>query len=358
MSTWMIYGANGYTGELMAEEAARRGEKPILAGRREEAVRPLAERLGCEHRVFSLDSPGESARGIDGCKAVLLAAGPFSATSKPIVEACLRAGAHYADITGEIAVFERCHRRDAEAKKAGIVIMPGVGFDVVPSDCLAASLKLALPSATKLELAFASDGGTSRGTAKTMVEGLPQGGAIRRDGKIVKVPVAWQTPEIRFRDRPRRTMSIPWGDVSTAWYSTGIPNIVVYMGMPPKMIRAAKLARPFLRFAGLPAVQRYLKRRIDRRAAGPGEEMRRHARTHLWGRAGDGTRSVEGTLETPEGYTLTALTSVEATLRIVRGEVEPGARTPSMAFGAGFISQFEGCDLRIEGVGAGAGAAA
>ncbi len=350
----MLYGANGYTGELTAIEAARRGDKPILAGRREEAIRPLAEKLGLEWRVFDLASPDQIAKGLDGVAAVLLCAGPFSATSKPVVEACLAAGVHYLDITGEIGVFERVHHRGPQAKERGIVLLPGSGFDVVPSDCLAASLKARLPDAKKLELAFAGDGEFSRGTAKTMIEGLPQGGAIRRDGKITRVPLGWKTVEAPFRDRPRPALSIPWGDVSTAWYSTGIPEVITYMAASPKMIRGVKLARPFARLLGIGFVQRMLKRRVERRARGPSAEARERGRSQFWGRVTDAAgRSVEGTLETPESYKLTVATSLECVARVLAGKgkdgpLPPGAHTPSTAFGADFITGFAGCDLRIE----------
>src|SRR6187402_1304471 len=110
-----------------------------------------------------------------------------------MVDACLAERVPYLDITGEIAVFEAAAARDAEAKAAGVVLLPGAGFDVVPSDCLAAHLKRRLPSATSLALAFQVLGGVSRGTATTAVENLARGGMVRRAGKLVAVPAAYKT---------------------------------------------------------------------------------------------------------------------------------------------------------------------
>jgi len=138
MGKWMLYGANGYTGALIAEEAKRRGLTPVLAGRRADAVRPLAERLGLPHEVFPLEDHVALDRALERVDAVLLAAGPFSPTSRAVVDACIRTRRHYLDVTGEIAVFEAIFARDAEARERGAVLLPGVGFDVVPSDCLAA----------------------------------------------------------------------------------------------------------------------------------------------------------------------------------------------------------------------------
>lgn len=347
-SSWLLYGANGYTGALVAEEAARRGMRPILAGRSESRVRPIAERLGLEHRCFPLDGASAIERHLDGVDLVLLAAGPFSATSAPVVEACLRRGIHYLDITGEIAVFEAVFARDAEARERGSVLMPGVGFDVVPSDCLAVTLAEALPGATTLELAFHSSEGPSAGTTKTMIEKLPSGGAARVDGEIVAVPSAWRDRSVPFRDRERWCASIPWGDVATAYRSTGIPNVTVYVSMPPKSVAMMRRLRPLAPVLGLAPVQSLLKWLAGRFVHGPSADARATARTQLWGRvataAGD---EVEGTLVTPEGYALTVQTAVEIAARVRDGRVDPGAWTPAQAFGGAFITEIDGCDLRV-----------
>ncbi len=345
--SWLLYGANGYTGQLIAEAAVAAGKRPVLAGRRDEAVRPIAERLGLGYQVFSLDDRAALTEALEPVAAVLLCAGPFSTTSEPVVSACIATGTHYLDITGEISVFEACHARDAAAKDAGCVIMPGVGFDVVPSDCLAATLAEQLPGADELELAFFGVGTPSKGTAKTMLEGIPRGGAVRRDGVIVEVPLAWKQADIPFADKTRRAITIPWGDVSTAYYSTGIPNIRVYMAQPRSMRVGLRLARPFRGLIGRPRVQRFLAKRIERSVKGPDEAERHASNSQLWGRVRKGSKEVEATLRTPEGYQLTVATGLESTLRVVRGEVEPGAKTPSMAFGARYISEFDDCVLDI-----------
>ncbi|MHC4831022.1 MAG: saccharopine dehydrogenase family protein, partial [Planctomycetota bacterium] len=232
-------------------------------------------------------------------------------------------------------------------KAAGIVVMPGTGFDVVPSDCLALTLKEALPEATNLELAFHGSGSSSRGTTMTMVEALPMGGAVRRDGRIRKVPTASITRTVPFFDKPRYAVAIPWGDVSTAYQSTKIPNITVYLAMKKSQVRGLKVVRYAGPLLGTGLVQRWLKGWVDKKVKGPSDEVRAKARTELWGRveAEDGSFR-EATLRTPEGYTLTARTAVECIERILRGEVEPGFKTPGQAFGAGFITTIEGCELR------------
>ena len=179
----LIYGANGYTGELIVAEAVRRGLRPIAAGRDPFAVAAVAQRHGVPARVFGLESPAALAEAIAGAGPVLHCAGPFVHTSGAMVAACLAAGVSYLDITGEIEVFERIFAGERMARERGVVLLPGAGFDVVPTDCLARRLHEALPEATHLDLAFASDRGSwSRGTLATMLESAWRGGAERRAG--------------------------------------------------------------------------------------------------------------------------------------------------------------------------------
>jgi saccharopine dehydrogenase (NAD+, L-lysine-forming) len=335
--TWMIYGANGYTGQLISELAKQRGEAPILAGRSAEKIRPLADKLGLPWRAFGLERPDLREVGL-----VLHCAGPFSATSQRMVDACLAARAHYLDITGELDVFESVFSRDAEARERGIVLLPGAGFDVVPSDCLAALLKQRLPSAKKLELAFAPAGRSSPGTLKTSIEFLPKGGAVRRGGKIVRVPPAHEVRVISFADKRRSAMSVPWGDVATAWRSTQIPDITVFMSARPAVIRAARLSRFAAPILGLAPVQQLLKSRIERSVKGPDAEERARGGAQFWGSVSDGSRSVEMTMSLPEGYTFTADAAVECARRVAAGAVNAGAWTPSLAFGADFAASLQG----------------
>ena len=345
---WMIYGANGYTGRLAARVAKDRTFTPILAGRRAEQIQPLARELGFESRIFDLADPAVVAGNLEGVTAVLHCAGPFSATSRPMLAGCLRAKTHYLDITGEIAVFEDIHSRNEEFRNAGIVVVPGVGFDVVPTDCLAAMLKRELPSATHLKLAFKSrNGKLSPGTTKTMVEGLPEGGRVRRDGRIVKVPGAYKIEAVPFtEDLSATAVTIPWGDVSTAFYSTGIPNIEVFLGASERQIKQMTMPDVLRRLIGLKPVQAFLKAQIARRVKGPTDEQRARDETYLYGEVWDDAgNKVALRLRTREGYTLTAESGVTTTVKVMTGSLASGAYTPSMAFGADYVLELEGTKL-------------
>jgi saccharopine dehydrogenase (NAD+, L-lysine-forming) len=340
--TWLLYGANGYTGTLAARLAVARGERPVLAGRSAAKVAALADELGLEHRAFGLDDAGAIRRGLDGVTAVAHCAGPFSATAGPMARACVDAGLHYLDITGEIEVFEELHSMAGRARAAGSVLLPGAGFDVVPTDCVAALLAEALPGADRLDLAFMAGGGPSPGTARTTVEGMGKGGRARIGGVITEVPVGWQTIRADFPGGPRTVASIPWGDVSTAYYSTGIGNITTYTAVPAVMIRVNK-ALGLERLLRLGPVQQVAQSLAARRIPGPSDERRSRTRAEVWGRATAGDRSVVATLTTPNPYDLTADSVVRAITRL--DSVKPGTHTPSMAFGAQYVTELDGVIL-------------
>lgn len=343
MTNFLIYGANGYTGELITQEAQARGLRPILAGRNAPALSALARELNLEHRVFALDRPEEVNAGLEGMTAVLHCAGPFTHTFRPMAEACLRQGVHYLDITGEAGVFETLAGWDEQARNAGVMLMPGVGFDVVPSDCLAAHLKRRLPSATRLVLGFQNFGRPSRGTATTAIEKFGVGGLARRGGRLIEVPTAWKTRRIDFGAGPTLAMTIPWGDVVTAYHSTSIPNIEVYMAAPLGVRVAARLSRFFGWLLRSGPVQRFLRKKIREGPPGPTQEQRARGKALLWGEAVDASgQRVVSRLNGPEGYTFTVWTALAVVRRVLAGDAPVGFQTPAKAYGPDFVLGLEG----------------
>ncbi|MER8208512.1 saccharopine dehydrogenase NADP-binding domain-containing protein [Acinetobacter baumannii] len=342
-SNWLIYGANGYTGELIAREAVRQGLKPTLAGRNKAKVEALAQELGLDYKAFGLDNVDAISEQLQGFKLVMHCAGPFSATSKPMMEACIKAGAHYLDITGEIAVFELAQSLNNQAEKADIVLCPGVGFDVIPTDCVAAALKEALPDATHLALGFDSRTGFSPGTAKTSTEGMAEGGKIRKNGKITTVPLAHYVRTIDFGDGKKSAMSVPWGDVSTSFYTTGIPNIEVFVPAFPKMIFGAKMlnyVRPVLK---INAVQKFIKSRIEKTVVGPNEELRAKVPTYVWGEARNAHGEIKtARIQTENAYSLTVNGSLTVVNYLLKNTVKGGTYTPAKLMGYKLVTELPG----------------
>jgi short subunit dehydrogenase-like uncharacterized protein len=338
----LIYGANGYTGELIARAAAAAGLAPILAGRSAAPIEALAHELGCESRVFGLDAATAIAASLAGCRVVLHCAGPFSATAGPMMAACLAAHAHYTDITGEIEVFELGFRQDAGARQAGVVVCPGVGFDVVPTDCIALTLKQALPEATHLALGFDSRSGWSRGTASTSVEGLGHGSRVREEGVIRPIPLGSRTRRIDFGTGEKQAAAIPWGDVSTAYRTTGILNIEVYVPVSPRALTNLRRLGKFGWLLRSGPAQSFLKWRIRKGAPGPTAEERAKAPVFVWGEARGAGRTITARIRVPNGYTVTTDASIAIACRLLAGGVPPGFTTPARLMGADFVTRLPG----------------
>jgi len=341
---WMIYGATGYTGKLIAEEAVNRGLTPILAGRSEIKLAELAKTTGLEYRVFDLTQRVIIAEQLKDIDVILHCAGPFSATAKPMMAACLHSNTHYLDITGEIEVFRHGHQLNKSALKAGIIICPGVGFDVIPTDCLASTLKQAMPDATSLWLGFSSRSGFSPGTAKTSIEGLSSGGKIRRDGKIVDVPLAYKARQIDFGDGTKNAVTIPWGDVATAYYSTEIPNIEVYIPMSVRkttQLRRMEKIRPILSWRW---VQKLMKNRVEKTIKGPDESKRKHSPSYIWGEViNEQGQVITAQLITANGYDLTVTGSIGIVEKLLQtDEIISGFKTASLLKGANYVCKLPG----------------
>jgi short subunit dehydrogenase-like uncharacterized protein len=342
-SAFLLYGATGYTGSLTARMAAQRGLKPILAGRNPAKVKALADELGLTWRAFPLEDGVALNLALREVPVVLHCAGPYSRTYKPMADACLRTGAHYLDITGELIELEALAGRDAEAKAAGVMLLPSVGFDVVPSDCLAAHLKRRLPTATRLTLAFQSFGGASRGTLISTVDAADHPGMVRQAGVLKPVPAAWKTRMVDFGDGPVTCTTLPWGDLATAYRSTGVPNIETYMALPAAQRNVMKSARYLGWLLGSKPGKATLMRLAQALPEGPSDSERAAGYSLLWGEVSDdaGNRAVTR-MRTPHSYTLTALASLAVGERVLAGDAPVGYQTPAKAYGADFVLELEG----------------
>ncbi len=343
-NSFLLYGANGYSGELIARYAKQYDLQPILAGRRKDVIEPLANKLGFPFRVFDVNDSASLQAALREVKVVMNAAGPFQYTARQMTEACLQTGTHYLDINGDISIFEMIKQYDAAAKRANIMLLPGAGFDVVPTDCLALQLKNLLPAAISLKLAFASlGGGLSHGTATTMATKLGEGGAVRKKGKIIREPLGKKGMWVDFGVKKIFVMTIPWGDISTAHFTTGIPDIESYTGMSPKVYYLLKAQFLFNWLLRTNFVRNRLKKKINQKPAGPSDEQRSKASSLVWGQAttADG-KTATARLSGPDGYTLTACSALIMVKKVLHGNFSSGYQTPASAYGENLVMETPG----------------
>jgi short subunit dehydrogenase-like uncharacterized protein len=336
----LLYGANGYTAQLILDYLPHYNLPVIICGRNEATIKPLSEQYKLAYKIIDLNNTTQLEEGLYDIQLVIHCAGPFIYTAKQMVEACIKTKTHYIDINGDISVFELIKTYDQQAALANIMLLPGAGFDVIPTDCIAAILKEKLPTTTHLKLAFANFGSSvSHGTAMTMIDKLGNGGASRKDHKIVSKPLGQETLKVRFNEKELFFMSIPWGDVSTAYYSTKIPNITTYTMVKPKVASILKFQFLFNWLLRMQWVKNIIRNKIKAKAAGPSAEQRQKAFSFVWGEATDGSTTIQTSLTCLDGYTLTAHGCLHVASKIMSDNYKAGYQTPSSAYGKKIITE-------------------
>ena len=337
-ATFLLYGATGYVGAEMARLAIAYGLRPVLAGRDALKLEKMASELGVECRVFDLQDPDKIEQALKDVAVVLHCAGPFLYTFKPVIEACLKTGTHYLDITGEMPVYEGIAARDAEARKRGVMLLPGAGFDVVPTDCLALHLKQRLPSATRLALAIKTEGpaGLPPGTQRTLIELVRFGDRVRCNGRLEIPEQAVKTRLVDFGRGPVLVTRLTWGDVFTAYYSTGIPNIEDYFAFSRALRQQMSMFNALRPLFKLPVMRSLAKLGVK---PGPTAEQRSRTVTHVWGEVEDDQgNKAAARLHGPEaGVEWTAQTALRAVQKVLGGNAPVGYQTPATAYGPDFV---------------------
>ena len=342
MACYLIYGANGFSGRLIAQKAKAQRHNVILAGRNANAIQQLAEQLDLPYRVFDLKNLAQLDAAIADVDAVLHAAGPFSKTALPMLNACIRMKKHYIDISGEYRQFQQCASYHTQAKAAGVMLLCGAGFDVTPTDCLAAHLKQRLPTGNQLTLGICVDMIMSPGTAETIVESFGQPSMIRRDGMLQHIPMGSKQQVIPFKSGEQMCVALPLGELFSVFYNNAIQNIEVFVSLPSPIrlaMRSSNLLPSILRSDNLQKLIKPLMRQSQR---GPSEAQMQRGRSEVWAKLSDGRKFVVGRIFAPDHYVLTAQFACAAAQRAVLDQVPTGYQTPASAFGADFILQFDG----------------
>ncbi len=343
----LLYGANGYTGKLIAKHAKSYSLEPTLAGRNLKSIKELAESLQLPYEIVELEDEKKLDKIVSEHEVVIHAAGPFSRTARAMIESCIKNNVHYTDINGDISCFELAKKYDEKAKEQNCMIMPGVGFDVVPTDCIAKLLYEQLPDASDLKIAFATIGSSiSHGTATTMAEKIGEMGARRENGKIVRVPLGKNSMWVNFGNKKLFCMSIPWGDISTAFHTTGIKNIETFTAVKPALHNQLKLQVLFNWILRTKWVKQIIMNRIDKRPAGPNDQMLENGKCLVWGQVTNNFGEIkEARLRGPEGYLFTAHSSLIIAKKITEGIWEKGYQTPAGMYGHELAREIPGVEI-------------
>jgi short subunit dehydrogenase-like uncharacterized protein len=342
-SSLLIYGVTGCTGGLVSRLAAAAGLPHLAAGRDLERVAAHADPLLLPSRTFSLSDPAKIARGLAGAAVALNAASPFAETAPPLAEACLRAGVHYLDLAAGVAELEALRHLDARAREAGVMLMPGVGFGVVPADAVAARLKRRLPSAVRLSLAFEAVGGGSRGMLPALLGDLRRPGARRRGGELVPARPGEESLGLDLGAGRRIAITDPRrGELASVYWSSVYPDIDTYTVHPAALrwLIRSRLAAPARALLARRSAQALVRSLLRRSPPGPAEEALGRGSTRLWAQAEDATgNQVTARLHGPQAHLFSARTALWIAQRVLAGRLRVGFQTPVTAYGPDLLDR-------------------
>lgn len=342
-ASWMLYGCYGYSGELILEEAIRQGLRPIIAGRSARKVKATAIKHNLPYKVFDLSSAEDVEKNITGLDFVFNAAGPYTSTCIPMLEACLKQGVHNLSLAGEIPILEQLHGYDEQARESGVVVAVGLGFDVMPTDAMANKVKEIMPDATHLTIGLDGPNDMSRGSMKEFFEQIgEQPFWVRSNGQLIESKP--KTTHLDFGNGRKLASSIAWGDTASAYHSTGIKNIEVYSSVSKSELLLIKTLTALSFVFKSKGVQRVLNSGIDLFLSGPDEKQREEGVTHLFAEgANDSGEKVQVRMTTPTGYKITYLGAVSAIQHMLqKSPNEGGYYTPAQLMGYEAITEIEG----------------
>lgn len=339
----LLYGATGFTANLVIDEMLRQGLHPVLSARNPDALRARAERAGLLYRPAKLDQPGSLKTALDGMQVMLNLAGPYRTTSQRAIEACLETGVHYLDVSGEVDAVAEAARLHPEARARGVMLMPGAGFDVVPSDCLCAHVAKRLRDIQTLRIAVSGLDLASSGSLRTLAYELGRPTRVCHGGTLRELPPGELTRRFDFGDGLRPCAAVSWADLITAPITTGASNVETYFESTPTVAAFVQYNRQLGWVHRLPWADKWLDLPRPFGTNGPTAEQRALRRATIVVQGEDSAgRSFSSTLSTPEVYSLTAQTATSIAARVLAGDTEPGFQTPARLFGADFILRFSG----------------
>jgi short subunit dehydrogenase-like uncharacterized protein len=339
----LIYGATGYTGRLIAERLVHSRCHTVIAGRTPHRVQALSAVLGVAGRTIAIEEAEALDQALDDVDVLINAASPFASTAPALIESCLRTKTHYLDITGELPVFQNAFFHDEVARSRGIMIMPGAGLGVVASDCLAAHVAALVPDAKYLRIALLRPGSFSRGTFRSALGLAHSRVSIRRNGRMMSLPVGRLQRAFDFGDGERESVAVSWADVFTAYHSTGIRNIEAYFEADFASRALYQLGAGVADAMQLRPVKALIDVASGALPDGPSETRRQSERCVIVAEAEDSWRQVRSArLETSDGYSFTAQAAAAIAKRVMRGDFVSGFQTPARVYGADLALQFKG----------------
>lgn len=309
----LLYGATGYTGKIIAERAKELNLDFDIAGRDQDKLLSVANKLNVGYHVFGVDDQDAWQEALKDKHVLINAAGPFALTARQAMEACLKAGVHYLDISAELDTYQLAESLDQEAKAAGIQIISGAGL-FVSYDALVVHLSKLIAEPEYLSVGFRHYGGFSKGSVLSSKNIADLGILIRKNGDIIHNPHP-ESKTFSFGEQQVECIPTPLGGIILSYKSTGIPNIEEYFS----------LKLPVNELPDLTAGNLHGGPTKEERAAG-----RNGISAEITGRDG---KVVKAYVDAPSGYDLTPLSVVAIAHRILKEDFKTGYQSPGSAYG-------------------------
>ncbi len=358
-----VYGATGYTGKLVAAELAAANADFVISGRNEAKLNALVGELrtGVKALAAPLDDPIALRTLLDDCAAVINCAGPFTLYGEPVLEAAVDTETHYLDTTGEQDYIRvALSKYGPEAEKAGVAVIPTMGFDYVPGDMIASLTAQGLGELDSLTLNYAVAGfKATRGTARSAIEGLTGGDTEWRDLKWREASGRMGRGTFEFPEIGAKRMArYPSGEQITVPRHVPTKNVITSITastVAGPLGRAISVVGPATSIAMRTPLKRLLSAGINRLPEGPSPEDRANARFMIVCDAVRGGESRRGIIRGRDVYGLTAAMVARGALIAAGKEFEGrGGLAPAQAFEPReFLSDLDRFGISWELAGAG-----
>lgn len=358
MTKVLLYGVTGFTGQLIAQSLQQHNIPFDVAGRNLAATETAAKRFNRGFQTFSITD----SRAVDVLRryqVLINAAGPFRITAAPLARACIEAGTHYLDLAGEYADFRSVSQIADSSRaqiKAGsrneVSLISGIGFGVVPTDLVAAYLAKRMPDGKRLSIAFAADGGVSKGTLKVLLSDLHSLGIKITNGQEEPARFGQEKRTVDFGEGGHRKVGTnPWrADLFSSRQSTPATSIQTFTAFPAAL---SFLAGPLGKALFFNPLARALGKFAEKfLPEGPKPAQLQKGRTFVWARLeNDAGAWIETCVSGPEAYLFTGLCAAAITSAVLK-QSPAGVVTPSQLLSLDELLQLDRVQLEYERQGA------
>lgn len=339
-NNWIIYGATGYTANLIIKKAIQMGLPPVLAGRDRSKISSVAKKYGLKYKVFEINDINVIQANIENSNLILNASSNYKLTAQPFINACLASGCHYLDLCGEISVLKKIFEYNELAKYGNITIIPNSGYHSIVTDCFAGYVANLIENPIELNYYLLDASIPSLGTLKSSLDAFLGGGFVLKYNNFENIKMGSIKTRVEHKNKALTLYASPMAELYLSHISTSIPNINVYLKIPLLYSLLLDYFGDYILKLLQSEKRTAILNLIDKFVKGPSEAINKKLKSMI----GVNVKNLKGDsltmwLEAPEAYDFTATLSVEA-VKLALSGLPSGVLTPIQAYGCNFLSKF------------------